>query len=435
MAQGRLQDALADLRIAVRLARGWRWNVPPDDASRMGTESWLELVHSALVEAGNRLYLQTHDPALIRETFEAAEENRASSLRAVALAGMPARHFRIAARLLGSACPTAARRGAGAARRRCAETQESVADVRAELVRMELALGPAGAPPAQRALWTAPAARWMTTPRCSVFNWATASPGSGRWTATGSHSTRCLRASQVEVEARAAAAPSTDTAPMARRAVAALANPVWYSGTALSRQGTLADRARPRLHPDRIPRAASLPADLPFEAPLAALPDPNHPALSRRAPCHRDDSRRRLLGGGRAAASAPGSTRPSSSALGDAIYNTADTRLPPFAARRRFKLALMLPRLVGSGRGIDACSRSWRGERVLLKGADASRARPGRTAAAQSGGGPPGYARVGVFGTALVWLDRAQPDCRRREASCCRPLKLPAGGPMPGSSC
>ncbi len=83
LAQGRLQDALADLRIAVRLARGWRWNAPPDNASRMGTEGWLELVHSALVEAGNRLYLETHDERLIRETFEAVEENRASSLRAV----------------------------------------------------------------------------------------------------------------------------------------------------------------------------------------------------------------------------------------------------------------------------------------------------------------------------------------------------------------
>src|ERR1019366_4748296 len=31
MAQGRLRDAMADLRIAVRLARDWRWNAPPDD--------------------------------------------------------------------------------------------------------------------------------------------------------------------------------------------------------------------------------------------------------------------------------------------------------------------------------------------------------------------------------------------------------------------
>src|ERR1035441_6001435 len=61
MAQGRLREAMGDLRIAVRLARVWRWNTPPDDAARMGTEGWLELVHSALVEAGNRLYLETRD--------------------------------------------------------------------------------------------------------------------------------------------------------------------------------------------------------------------------------------------------------------------------------------------------------------------------------------------------------------------------------------
>src|ERR1035438_10931253 len=74
---------MQDLRIALRLARDWRWNAPPDDASRVGAEGWLEQVHSAFVEAGNRLYQQNHDPAVIRETFEAAEENRANSLRTV----------------------------------------------------------------------------------------------------------------------------------------------------------------------------------------------------------------------------------------------------------------------------------------------------------------------------------------------------------------
>ena len=87
MAQGRLREAVADLRIAVRLARDWRWTAPPDDAARMGTENWLEQVHSTLVEAGNRLYLETGDPELIRETFEAAEENRAASLRGVVSRG------------------------------------------------------------------------------------------------------------------------------------------------------------------------------------------------------------------------------------------------------------------------------------------------------------------------------------------------------------
>ncbi len=81
--QGRLRDALTDLRTAVRLARTWRQSVPPEDASRIGAEGWIEDVHAALIEAGNRLYWKTHDAALARETFAAAEENRANSLRAL----------------------------------------------------------------------------------------------------------------------------------------------------------------------------------------------------------------------------------------------------------------------------------------------------------------------------------------------------------------
>ena len=83
LAQGRLREALDDLRIALRLGRAWRWSAPADDASRVGNEGMLDQVHSALVEAGNRLYLQTHDPEFARETFAADEENRAASLRAL----------------------------------------------------------------------------------------------------------------------------------------------------------------------------------------------------------------------------------------------------------------------------------------------------------------------------------------------------------------
>jgi tetratricopeptide (TPR) repeat protein len=83
-AQGRTREALADLRVAVRLARAWRWSAPPNDAMRIGAEGWLDMVYSALADAGNQLYMETHDPALIRETFEAVEENRANSLRVLA---------------------------------------------------------------------------------------------------------------------------------------------------------------------------------------------------------------------------------------------------------------------------------------------------------------------------------------------------------------
>ena len=82
--------------------------------------------------------------------------------------------------------------------------------------------------------------------------------------------------------------------------------------------------------------------------------------------------------------------------VGDPIYNTADPRkakaLVGFQRRLAWPLrliaathseawpnsgpnspGLILPRLVGSGSELDACSRSWNGESILLKGADASR--------------------------------------------------------------
>src|SRR5207248_2747714 len=146
LAQGRLHEALDDLRIAVRLARDWRWSAPPDDTARIGAEGWLEQVHSTLIEAGNRLYLETHDPALLRETFEAAEENRASSLRAL----LAERRDAEAAKLPPAYWEALGRLQAAEVRalriKDDASALESVAATRAELTRMEVALGPAASP-------------------------------------------------------------------------------------------------------------------------------------------------------------------------------------------------------------------------------------------------------------------------------------------------
>ncbi len=80
---GNLPAALADLRIAVSIVREWRINVVANDANRTASESGLAELYSAFIETGNRLYMKTHDSQLAHETFEAAEENRAASLRAL----------------------------------------------------------------------------------------------------------------------------------------------------------------------------------------------------------------------------------------------------------------------------------------------------------------------------------------------------------------
>jgi CHAT domain-containing protein len=70
---------MTDLRTALRLGRTSRCPALSANSSTGGADVPLDQMRSALIEAGNRLFLQTGDSALIRETFVAAEENRARS--------------------------------------------------------------------------------------------------------------------------------------------------------------------------------------------------------------------------------------------------------------------------------------------------------------------------------------------------------------------
>jgi tetratricopeptide (TPR) repeat protein len=373
MAQGRLRDAMDDLRIAVRLARDWRWNAPPDDTSRMGTEGWLELVHSALVEAGNRLYLETRDPALIRETFEAVEENRAGSLRAVLSrgrwadpSGLPPAYWETLARLQRSEVE--------ALRTPNARSQETVAVVRAELVRMELALGPAVAPLPTSLLELT---RQALDDDSVLLSFQLGDRISWLWALDRNGLELYALPGRAEVESQAQAAARTirqdivpgDAGPrrLWRTLFGQLATRFQRKSrwlVALDRGSTLMDS------PNRFTASG-----LPFEAPLAALEDSSRQPPAYLAERHEIEI---IPGAGYwlEARSRPQVTpAPVFVGVGDPIYNTADPRLPPLSpgVRPASKPALMLPRLVGSGAEVDACARSWRGERVLLKGAAASR--------------------------------------------------------------
>ena len=83
MAQGRIPEALGEFRKALDLARDWRLGVLPSDFTRVGSEVSLEKIYSSFIDTGNSLYFSTANRELARETFRAAEENRAASLRAL----------------------------------------------------------------------------------------------------------------------------------------------------------------------------------------------------------------------------------------------------------------------------------------------------------------------------------------------------------------
>jgi len=81
--QSDLHGALADFREATRLASLMRADVIPADQDRISLQNGLSGISAGLIEAGNLLARQTADRALLRETFDAAEQDRSWSLRAL----------------------------------------------------------------------------------------------------------------------------------------------------------------------------------------------------------------------------------------------------------------------------------------------------------------------------------------------------------------
>jgi CHAT domain-containing protein len=371
LAQGRLREALDDLRIAARLARAWRWSAPPYDAARTGAEGMLDQVYSALVEAGNRLYLETGDPALIRETFEAAEENRAGSLREL-LFGRRAVSVDVAA--TGEALDRLQREEAQALRTQDPHAQDVVRATRAEIVRMQ-ALPEAVAHPATTGMLERTRAALDSHTALLSFHlgdsvsWLCALDRGGL--ALYVLPPRKKIESQIQAVTRAIREDSTDAGP---------------AGANLYRTlfGPLASRFR-----DRTRWLLALDEGL-FDVPVATLLESTRPR-----PVYVAERRTTVVVPGAGywleAATRPTAGQPSPVFLGvgDPIYNAADPRLPHgrgnaaagwlwplrlFTASVPSAAAgLVLPRLVASGAELDHCARAWDGESILLRGAGATR--------------------------------------------------------------
>jgi CHAT domain-containing protein len=80
---GDLQGALSDFREARRIAARARLGMVPADQDRIALESGLSDVIQGLVDAGNRIARENGDRVVLRETFDAAEQDRLWSLRAL----------------------------------------------------------------------------------------------------------------------------------------------------------------------------------------------------------------------------------------------------------------------------------------------------------------------------------------------------------------
>jgi CHAT domain-containing protein len=357
MAQGRLRDALADLRIAVRLARAWQWSAPGDEASRMGAESSLSQVYSALIEAGNRLFLQTGDLALAAETFEAAEENRAASLRALvsgdAPPELPAEYW--------EALAGVQRAEIEALRTPGAKKADALAAARAELARIKAA-GAAGSGRRQPVTHGGLLRRVRAAlpPGSSFLSFHLGQPASWLWAVDrGGISLRTLPPGPtLERQARAASALVQQDAPGALSASAALYRTLF---------GEL-----PRKFQTGSRWLLALDGAL-FEVPFAALPVETKPA-----PAYLAERRELEVVPGAGFWLDAGAQRraPVSDlflGVGDPVYNMADPRLRTHAPRSGGAPRLVMGRLAASGAELEACARAWGGRRTLLEGMDASR--------------------------------------------------------------
>jgi tetratricopeptide (TPR) repeat protein len=344
LAQGRLPEALDDLRIALRLAREWRWSAPPEDAVRVGAEGWLDRVHGAFLEAGNRLYRKTGDRALIRETFAAVEENRANSLRTLTRSreiavreSLPAPYWEAIARLQRAEIEAL----------RSPKLADTVLAARAELVRVESEMGPSvkEARPID-----SDAVRQALDPDTALLSFHVGPDRSWLWALDRQDLSlyelpgRGALEAQVRSAAEAIRADRPDSGELA---------------------ATLFGQLPPRLQ-KKTRWLVALDAAL-FGAPLAALRDGAQTLAERHAI-------EIIPGAGywleaRSRTAAPAS--PLFVGIGDPIYNTADSRLTKSSAPLR-RDSLALPRLVASSAELDASAGSWAGDHVLLKGADAS---------------------------------------------------------------
>ena len=371
LAQGRLTDAIADFRVATRLAHADRWSSPSADLTRLGSESILQQAYSDLIEAGNRQYFETRDPALIRETFEAAEENRADSLRQLLhsrqkqAGSLPPSYWEAIAKL--------EKTEIAALRSQDPKLQLDLNSSRAEVLRMEASLLADPQPTQAKLLDRSQAS---LRPDEVLMSFHLGRSISWLWVVDRERLMLYALPPRAEVEALARSATaairegSKDAPEKGARLYAALF-------------GLLSARFHSKQH-----WLLSLDGVL-FDVPLAALPDRAGQGARYLVEKHAVEV---IPGAGywvEASALKDRATSPVFLGIADPIYNTADPRgldvqpKEPTPESAGFRLLaathaqssdrLTLPRLVGSELEVDRCSIAWKGERVLLKGADASR--------------------------------------------------------------
>jgi tetratricopeptide (TPR) repeat protein len=343
-----LAGALADFREARRSAAEMRADIVPADHDRVALEGGLSRGMSGLIEAGNRLAVRTSDAALLEETFDAAEQDRRWSLRALDpessdwRSRLPGRYWDVLARYQSVERSLLAKSTAALARQ--------ASSLQRELEELEATAGD-GSRPADFAAGEEPAmvrVRRVLEPQTVLWSFHVGAAGGWAWAVDSQGagvypipSARVLKAA-VEEFSGAVERGDPETVPLGRRLYGLLFGGAPARYTAAKRW---------LLEPD-----GPL-FDLPFGA---LVPGKNGPkflfesAVLETIPGALMLQRRQPFGDGQFLG------------IGDAIYNAADDR---YQGKRP---VVALPRIAGTGAEIEACARAWNPAKArILTGAEA----------------------------------------------------------------
>jgi tetratricopeptide (TPR) repeat protein len=351
-ALGRAEEAYTNLREAVEQVKNWRSETLPADAFRIRSEVETRSVYSDFIEAAGERCRKTRSEKPAEEAFEAAEDGRAASLRALWAGSdrprqLPAEYWRTLAELQhAEADQIRGQSDDNRARRSRARLAEMEAAAGLDLPAAEETGGAALLRAAQQALGadevylgfhSEPDATWTWAVTRREFQMAEAAPGSDLTPRIGRF-----------VEALRAGRP--ESVELGRGLYADLFGSL-PSHLLAMRRWTIA------------------PDGPLFDLPFCALPAggkyliESHElriatgihALLRQAPSVWND---RFVG------------------VGDAIYNRADARAVPSGGASRGPANLELPRLPGSGREVESCARVWTAagrKAQLLEGPEANK--------------------------------------------------------------
>ncbi len=334
LAGGDLEQGVADFRAALVLARRWRLAALPSDALRVSLEIDLDGLYSDFIDAANTLYLANGRAALVREAFEAAEENRGCSLRAHLArppSGLPPPELGEALARLRAA---EARAFSGAT----PDANAEVARLRHAVDELELATGLRYRDEPEPGLALGALQRRLA-PDDVYLAFRAGASRSWLWVVTRHNlrvhglPSRGTLASAAAAFIRAVRDASPTTHAAGRRLFtilfanldpALLAKPNWI----LAPDGPL------------------------YRVPFAALPDGDRFLVERHT--LRISVGARLLGRGRNSAP-PAPLQQTFVGIGDPVYNAADPRRSPLAPA----VHSGLPRLPASAREIRSCAAAW----------------------------------------------------------------------------